>query len=227
MIGVLILGACLAAGEALAQAPVVFESGKSLPAVRGDWTCGSERWVGEPTTQDGVFEATLEMDCRISPSGKGASLEQVRREMVATLHRTRKIHAGPEPVIDAGLAGEKYDVTVAIRDGHDEVSIREDVVIATNGLRRLVYRTNSSTISATGMAAYLSQVEFRSDVVEVESGFEVRLWNRIAIRRPWYALSLMFTPIAKRKVREKFEKVRAELLPRIALSLNRETEGSR
>lgn len=220
MIGKLMLGAALAPGVALAQAPVVFESGHSPSETKG-WVCGPERWIGEPATQDGVFEGTLAMECRIEVQADEANLDRVRAEMVETLLLTRQVHAGPDAMTESGLPGVKFDVSVAIRDGRDEVNIREDAVIATDGRRHLVYQTDSKMISATGMASYLKKVAFRSDVMSVDRGYEVRLWNRIAIRRPWYALSLMFTPIAKGKVLEKFEKVRAELLPRIAASLNR------
>jgi hypothetical protein len=225
----LLLGASAAADSA---APVVFESHSSKPGVAEmerapDWKCGDWRWESEPTETDHIFEARIEMECDIDATS-GSSLARVRNEMLETLKRTRKIHAGPEAVTESGLSGVRYEVTIALKDADEGVRVREEAIIASDDRSRLIYQTRSKEISANGMAAYLRRLAFRAEVQRRVAaagetvGYRVKLWNLVAIERPWYALGVMFRSVAKGKVRDKFEKVRAELLPRIAESLRKE-----
>jgi len=216
------------------SAPVVFEAHSLQPGVRvaepgTNWKCGEWRWESEPAETDRIFEARIEMECDID-APLGSSLARVREEMLATLHRTRKVHAGPDVVTESGLSGVRYDVTIALKDADEGVRVREEAIIASDDRSRLIYQTRSKEISANGMAAYLRRLAFRAEVRRRDAaagetaGYRVKLWNLVAIERPWYALGVMFRSIAKGKVRDKFEKVRAELLPRIAESLRKEGE---
>jgi hypothetical protein len=203
------------------QPPVVFErhpSPTEPQSVR--YHCQPESWREPARMENGVYIAQLQMDCFVAVEA-GSSVKGIRAEMEDTLRATRVVHQGPLYESHSGLPASKYQVTVALKDEGEGIQVDEDVWIASDEKTQLIYETSSRSIRAQGMASYLRKVWFRAEVKasSSQSGYQVRLLNRIEVARPWYAMEWVFTPIAKKSVIQKFHKVRDELLPKIAGSL--------
>ena len=176
--------------------------------------CEDAQWRRPAESDDGVFLGDLELKC-VTPSSAGsadfAALEKAIREKLVA---ESKIFSTQDQIRFEGLAGRSWDVGREIRDGDNPVKLREEALLATDGKSRLVYKTKSKSVEGKGMASYLRSVDFEAQVSRADAGsIEMKLINTVRVQRPWYALDLMFAPIARGVCRDKMKTLRDQLVP--------------
>ena len=118
------------------------------------------------------------------------------------------------------MPGERWDVSHTVKDEDTEMTVREIAELATDGKSRLVYQTHSKEVLASGMAGYLKVVNFSARVSRGPSNdIRIEFRNEVFVQRPWYALDLLFAPIAKSICLKKMKKVEQTILPWIEHAL--------
>ena len=187
-----------------------------------EWTCDDPVWEGEPGSNDGIFSSALKMNCStlLSPEDSSQPLDYLR-ERVQALIRKRTQHAEPTPDFRDGATLTRYETSHTVTDDGSPIEIRELVWLGPGGPETLRYETQSTQIQAKGLAGYLRSVRFSALLKVDRPGSEgasrarvmAELHNAIQVERPWYALDLIFSPIAKKTSRDKFLRLRETLLP--------------
>jgi hypothetical protein len=127
-----------------------------------------------------------------------------------------EIFEGPTLSLLGELPSQKWDVSHTIQDGGSTLVIREDAILATNLKDQFRYQTRSKKVTAGGMAGYLKAVNFSMILKNADGSprtFRIEFRNEVMVQRPWYALDLIFTPIARGVCFDKMEQVRDKMLP--------------
>ncbi|MFZ9595137.1 MAG: hypothetical protein ACO3A2_03575 [Bdellovibrionia bacterium] len=190
------------------------------------WRCEPSEWLAPATLEDGIFVANLSMNCVVDVSSDSV-IEQMHLGIRSLLMKERILHEGPKPVEVEGISGYSYDTTIKLKEGQDELSIREDVILA-NQKNRIIYRTRSRDIQAPGLASYLSQVSFGADIRRKtqDPRLQIALTNRVEVKRPWYALAPIFFVIAKNTSISKFNEARDQLMTKLIRFLSQTQPGN-
>lgn len=189
------------------------------------WNCGEEKWIESPSMVDGVFMGSLTVDCELIGQG-GGGFVALEKYISDTIQKTRTLHGKPAEEKTENGRLVRFDVTTDVKDEGAPVAMREEVTIRTDGKKELVYATESKEISASGMASYLKKVTFMAKIEATEqkngdqkSTYKMTMVNSVQVERPWYALGLIFYPIAKQVSIDKFELAREKMIPKIVENL--------
>jgi hypothetical protein len=183
------------------------------------WSCSEPEWREPPEIERGVFTGKLRMECHLSTVKTDRVIPKIRAAIVELLESEREIHGAPTPVLHDAMRGLAYDATTTLKESGGDLKIRESATVVDDGERKLVYRTHSKEISASGMAGYLRAVEFSATAFAEEKqgeGVRIELQNDIQVERPWYALAPIFFVIVKGTAKSKFQTVRERLLQRLS-----------
>jgi len=184
------------------------------------WSCGDHQWVRPPTLEDGIFQSTLSAECTMM-GGDSNTLNHLAGFLREDIEKSGKlqIHHGPVELSYEGLPALQYDVTDDLKSEGSPASIRQDLLFATDKKTRLIYLVKSTDVQGKGVASYLKKVDFLAEVqpMDLEKGiYRFKITNSIQVQRPWYALALIFEPIAKNTAIEKFTRAKDKLLAYIA-----------
>jgi hypothetical protein len=182
-----------------------------------NWTCGEPKWVGDPAMNGDQFEAALENDCEITLPYNDQSLSHLNDFFTNGTKKAREIHQGPVVGEFEGLPSVYFDVTV-YNKGTEEVTIRQDVQIATNLKSKLIFDMKSTSCQGTGMAEYLRFVHTRIELITGQK-MKVRISNEVHVEKPWYAPEAIFVPQAKDTAIQQFGPLRTQLLDGVASHL--------
>lgn len=184
-------------------------------ASESPWDCQEENWTAEPRMEEGLYKSELESRCVFEPSG-GKNFADLREKLQEYLISKREVHAGPILGQWNGIPSWTYDTTVT-PPGEASLRIRESVVLATDGLGRFWYGTQSKEIQGSGLSSYLKNVSFSLELKRTPGSprIAVVMRNGIQVERPWYALGPIFFLITKGKAKEKFAVARELLLTEV------------
>ena len=176
--------------------------------------CQEPDWVVPAESSDGVFYGDLRMKCRIKSLSPQIEFKKLKAEIQNKIEHQSTVHSGPQPALIDGLNGQKWDVSHLIQEDGSGVRIREIAEIATNDKHLFVYQTHSKEVEAEGMAAYLTAVNF-SVKIEKDSSSQLSFTfrNQVSVKRPWFALDLLFSPIAQKVCFKKMRQIRDQLFP--------------
>ena len=178
------------------------------------WTCADPHWVGEPVLVEDQFVAVLENDCQVTLPYTSSSINHLGDFFVEGTRKAKIIHSGPTSGQFEGMPSVYFDVTV-YNKGSEEVTIRQDVNIASDQKSKLIYDMKSTSCEGTGLASYLRFVHTHIQVA-AETQLKVRLSNEVHVEKPWYAPESIFIPEAKKSALEQFRPLRADLMNAIA-----------
>jgi hypothetical protein len=194
-------------------------SGSARADDAAQWTCTDPQWVGAPRMMSGNFEGTQQGLCTIQLTREG-SIALLDQHFLESVKTSKTIHSGPTDETYQGLPGVLYDVTVQFTDGAN-VTVRENIHIASDRMTRLVYAALSTSVAASGMAGYLRKLDVIIDITKGTTlgKYEVKLTNSITVARPWYAPGGVFFGKAKEIAVAQFLKFRAGTLPELVQHL--------
>ena len=179
--------------------------------------CDTPEWMTPPESHDGVFQGNLKMTCRLAiaagTSIKELPFEALKTGIIQKIQSESVIHSGPIEVKLNALPALQWDVTHHIQEDGNAVKIREEAILQTDKKAHLLYQTHSKEVSASNMAQYLEAVNFSLQVDLEPTQVLMQFKNEVRVRRPWYALDLLFAPIASHACLSKMEVVQNKLLP--------------
>lgn len=177
------------------------------------WECEPISWEQTPDLTDGLFTATIQTRCSVfdnRPEGIAWLYEKLQEEYKKS--EKYRIHEGPSPIQKGIHQGLLYDLTDKVSEDGNDLAIRQKVELWTDGKKELTYHTTSREIQATGTAAYLKHVWFRTQVAREQDHYQVLLQNHVEIEKPWFALSFLFKPMSASITEDKFEIARDRLI---------------
>jgi len=163
------------------------------------YTCHKPEWVSKAESTDGIFHGDLKQKCEIhvEPSSK-LQVASIHSKLRAKIEAEARIFSGPMPITLKEMPGIKWDLLHQIRDDNDTIQVREFAELSSDHSKAIRYQTHSTKIEADGMASYLKSVNFMMHIEKRQDGiFQIEFQNEVYVQRPWYALDLIFVPIAK------------------------------
>jgi hypothetical protein len=204
----IIIAAALLSGPA-------FAGSSPDPQLDRSWSCEESNWAEEPQMNDGAFNSTRAVKCKVKSS---LQIGQIFESLKHQVENSKQIQIlrGPASISDTKGNELKYFVQDNVTSDSDPVQIEEEITLKTeNG--NLSYNTYSKNIHGTGNASYLKKLTFGFQVKpHTESGYyEVQLRNTIQVEHPWFAPLPIFKAIAKDKAVSKFESAREEFLSKL------------
>ena len=181
------------------------------------WTCAEPHWIGEPVMVGEEFVAVLENDCQVTVPYSNETISHVADFFIDGTQKAKIIHSGPLSREFEGLASVFFDVTV-YNKGSEEVTIRQDVNIASDQKSKLIYDMKSTSCEGTGLASYLRFVHTHIQV-SAQTQLQIRLSNEVRVEKPWYAPESIFIKEAKKSALDQFSPLRADLMNAISSHL--------
>ena len=213
----------LVVGAILLSSEVAFATVALNPSQNPIFQCDPPHWTLPGESNQGTFRGELAMKCHANPSYSNPGFEAVRDQIIRKIHSESIVHEGPLPIQIESLKALRWDVTQKIQEEDSAIVIREKAILGTDLKQRLLYETHSSKVTATGMASYLRLVNFSMDIVQkrnnADSTLTIEFKNQVEIERPWYALDLLFAPIARKTCFQKMTQIQNKLLPWVASAL--------
>lgn len=209
-------GTLIAAGILTSPAPSTDLA--LLPS--GGFDCSAPKWVREPSrdssTQGGnnFHAASLESTCRIQPR-LGGDLARLKTFSLEELKSRGTILSGPDDEIFEGLPGERLPGShvrymLPIKTAEVELTLWQDIHIATDGTSVWVSSTRSTRIQGKGDAAYVRKAD--TEVVIRHSGpgleDEARITFYTEVQKPWYAPEGVFVERLKETLPAQFADMR-------------------
>jgi hypothetical protein len=163
--------------------------------------------------QNGNFVGVLEGTCEFR-LGHEADLPALDRHLLESVSSAQKVHEGPIEDTYEGLPGVRYDITTNY-PGSGNVTIRQNLHVATDTTTRVVYETDSTSVQATGFASFLRKLDVEFQVSKTgqpaAAGFKMRV--AIQVAKPWYAPSGIFFSEAQKSAITQYNKSRDEAVP--------------
>ena len=176
--------------------------------------CQEAEWVVPAESSDGIFYGDLRMKCKVHLPSTQTQFVKLKTEIENKIANQSLVHAGPSPTQLEDLAGQKWDVSHLILEDGSGVKIREIAELATNLKDHFIYQTHSQDVEAKGMAGYLTAVNFSVRIEKYSKGnLSFIFRNQVSVKRPWFALDLLFAPIARRICFQKMDQIRDQLFP--------------
>lgn len=188
-------------------------SSLGLSSSETNWTCEKANWKEDPKVEEGLFSAVIQTRCTVSDKredGISWLFQKLQKEYL----RKEKydIHEGPTVFEQKGFSGIRYDLTDKLSDDESELAIRQKVTLLTDLRSELGYKTTSTEIKASGLAAYLQYVAFETEVKAMKDFYQIKIENEVRVERPWYALGFLFKPMSASITEEKFLTARDRLI---------------
>ncbi len=178
-----------------------------------EFKCDSPRWAIPSESHHGTFSGDLILDCWVNELEKRRGLSFLKDQLIKKIHLESMVHKGPTFVEQGPISFWIWEISHDFVEQGNSVHIREEVKLSLEANRELVYETLSKEVVATGMAGYLRSVNFEMAVRRVPGKFtQIRFRNQVKVDRPWYALDLIFAPIARGVCFDKMNLVKDRLL---------------
>ena len=176
--------------------------------------CEEPQWNTPAESHEGIFHGDLEMRCTATLNHHPTPLKKLKAAIEAKINQESLIHEGPLPIQIYQLAGQKWDVSHRIQEDGSAITIREEAELATDEKTLLIYQTHSKQVSAQGMASYLTAVNFSVQIRTLtDQQLTLIFKNQVTVKRPWFALDLLFAPIARSTCLKKMGQIREKLFP--------------
>jgi len=190
-------------------------SSLAAPAIQ----CDTEDWVGSHGVADGdAFHGTLTSACDITDTS-GSGLTELLKYLVDQTSARFVVNAGPVAETYLDLPSRLFDVTA--KDDSEELQVRSDLHIASDGKTRLEYASLSKEIQGSGNSQFLQQMDIKFTVTPGSNNNSYRfvLSTTLAVKRPWYAPVGVFESQAEKVAHEKYLQNRSATAPDIAAHL--------
>ncbi len=187
-------------------------------AVASDWTCEKPQWASAPAMVDGNFVGTVQGYCTFHLN-HSADIAALDRHLLESINKSQEIHEGPVTEIFRNLPGVRYDVTAYYPN--DNMTVRQNVHLSTDLISKVVYESDSKSVTASGLSEYLRQLNVEFEVTKTENPIilQFKMTTLIRVAKPWYAPSGIFFSKAQESALEQFNKSRDSALPNLETHL--------
>jgi len=181
-------------------------------AASATFKCEPEVWLGDHGISNGTFTGTLTGKCLVTnaaPSGV-SSADQYFLSYIS--HATH---------VDVGPIEETFEtfpsILYRVTDITDQLTIKSDEHIATDGKTKLIYAAFSTDINGSGLASYLRKLDLRVEVNSTPepTQYEILLNTTISVAKPFFVPGGAFQSQAEKSAKEQYEKRRDKMLPDI------------
>lgn len=184
-------------------------------------SCEKPHWEAPAESTDGVFTGDLALNCWIDGGSTwNPKVSGLRQKVIDQVRAESKIHDGPISIDASSTPTLKWDASHQFSDDGNSVYIRETILLSTPSDSEIRYETTSKEVVASGMAGYLRSVGFLMEITRKDKRVHIGFRNKVQVQRPWYALDLIFAPIARKVCFDKMEKVKEKFLPWLLSSLS-------
>jgi hypothetical protein len=178
------------------------------------YNCNLPFWNAPAESNDGLFTGDLSLDCTITEeSAPTFNALNLRKRIVDKVKSESLVNQEPDSNLLLSAVPLTWDVSHRFVEEGNTIQIREMITLSIENRNQLKYNTRSKEITASGMASYLRSIEFTMTVTQVEKHIKVSFRNRVQVKRPWYALDLIFAPIAKNTCFKKMNQVKEKFMP--------------
>lgn len=185
------------------------------PPAQG-YECEAPTWQTEPQAKPGakgVYQAAMKTSCKLYPS-LGGDFGKLQSFSLEQLKVRGQILTGPIDETYAALPSLYVHYKLPIKTKKIEVTMWQDIHLATDGVERFVSSTASTKIEGKGMADYLKKADVRIEIEKAPAAGEhtavISFYSEM--EKPWYAPEGMLISKLKELVPTQFAEVRDEFV---------------
>jgi hypothetical protein len=184
------------------------------------YRCNLPFWNAPAESKEGLFTGDLSLECSIESEVKSHfNMLSLRKRIIDKIQSESLVHQGPVSSSSISTTSSLWDVSHRFEEDGNSIKIRELIEVSIESKDQLKYQTHSKEIVASGMAGYLRSVEFTMIVKRKQHQMSVYFRNRVQVKRPWYALDLIFAPIARKICLKKLDQVKDKFMPWITTAI--------
>jgi hypothetical protein len=188
----------------------------ATPALALEHECELLRWIQAPRIANGLFTGKMQSSCVISGLGS-TDIRKLHDHFESNaLNDVVTTHQGPLADNSLGLPGQRWDVTIAAREGQ----MRNLLRIATDSRDMLAYSIHSKEIHFRGMAGYLRKlnIDYRVQLLDA-TRVKVSLENLTEVQKPGVAPTGIFLRMAIKNSEAEFLQNLQKLIQEVATNL--------
>lgn len=180
------------------------------------YECLAPVWETEPQAKPGakgLYQAAMKTQCKLYPS-LGGDFKRLQDFSLEQLKVRGQILTGPIEEIHDSLPSLFVHYKLPIKTKKVEVTMWQDIHLATDGAQRFVSETASTKIEGKGMAEYLKRadvkIEIHAGAVAGEHEATVEFYSEM--EKPWYAPESILISKLKELVPTQFAEVRDQFM---------------
>lgn len=186
-----------------------------------EYKCDFPFWSGASESHDGVFTGDLSLNCSVNDERVlRFSAFDFKTKVIEKIQSESVVNTFPESNPSTSSSPLTWDVTHRFKEEGNTVEIREFLTLSSETVDHLKYQTRSKEVKASGMAGYLRSVEFTMTLHRSGKDLKVSFRNKVQVDRPWFALDLVFAPIARKTCFKKLDQVKEKFMPWVLDHLN-------
>lgn len=178
------------------------------------YTCQSPSWETEPKAKSGsIYMAAMSTRCKLQPK-LGGDFAKLQAFSVQQLKDRGQILTGPIDENFEGLPSQFIQYKLPIKTPKLEVTMWQDIHLATDGTTKFVSVTRSTKIQGKGNAEYLKKGDTRVVITKSSTRGEdiAELEFYTEVEKPWFAPEGIFVSKFKEMVPAQFAEVRDQLM---------------
>jgi hypothetical protein len=168
-----------------------------------------------------LMDAQLAARCEFTAIGQGGfpQLQAFLEDKI--VKESDKIHSGPIPTTLKGLPGDEYDVSVVLSGGKDSIKSRQNVIVATDLLNKLIMDAKSTEIIGEGFGKYLKKVNGGSEVdsTNVAHEYTVTIGGAFQLEKPFIIPGGTFKSMVKQEIEKQFVKEQKKIIEELAKNI--------
>lgn len=178
------------------------------------YTCQAPSWETEPKAKGGsIYMAAMSTRCKLQPK-LGGDFGKLQAFSIEQLKARGTILSGPIDENFEGLPSQFVQFKLPIKTAKLEVTMWQDIHIATDGTTKFVSSTRSTKIQGKGNAEYLKKGDTRVVITKSSTRGEdiAELEFYTEIEKPWFAPEGIFISKFKEMVPDQFAEVRDQVM---------------
>lgn len=204
------------AGSSVMQAQGLDALDALLAPPSPGYVCEAPAWKTEPQAkpgEKGIYQAAMTTSCRLYPT-LGGDFGKLQNFSLEQLKVRGVILTGPIDETYAALPSLYVHYKLPIKTKKIEVTMWQDIHLATDGEERFVSSTASTKIEGKGMAEYLKKADVRIEIQKSPNPGEhsavISFYSEM--EKPWYAPEGVLISKLKELVPAQFAEVRDEFV---------------
>ncbi len=189
--------------------------------IESQYVCQTEGWSSPLSyDKDGLLKGVITSLCQAPKSTRQGLISLGGVLIDETVKTAQIIHSGPRSGNYQGMPATRYDITTRFDGDSDTMSIRSDLFVATDQVKRLIYANLSKKVSGSGAANYIKKLDiFIETVPDGKAGYYFRLSAAVILDKPFFLPEDSFKSQADQALRKQYLKSRSEWAPKIADAL--------
>lgn len=178
------------------------------------YTCQAPSWDTEPKAKGGsIYVAAMSTRCKLQPK-LGGDFGKLQAFSIQQLKARGQILTGPIDENFEGLPSQFIHYKLPIKTAKLEVTMWQDIHLATDGTSKFVSVTRSTKIQGKGNAEYLKKGDTRVVITKSSTRGEdiAELEFYTEVEKPWFAPEGIFISKLKEMVPSQFAEVRDQVM---------------